>query len=53
MALHAKSKKGRKDLFKKVSLAVVIALIVLVPLIRAAKFFHRSQKSTWYNLHSR
>lgn len=53
MALHTKSKKGKKDLFKRVSLAVCIALIVLVPLIRAAKFFHHSQKPTWYNSHSR
>jgi hypothetical protein len=53
MALHAKSKKGKKILFKKVSLAVCIALIVLVPLIRAAKFFHHSQKSSWHTFQSR
>jgi hypothetical protein len=50
MALRGTSKKGKKNLVKKISLAVCIALIVLVPLIRAAKFSHHFHKSISHNL---
>jgi len=47
MSLRQKSKKSKKQILKRAALALVIALCILVPVIRAVKSFGHSGKTYW------